>query len=447
MKRTFRAVVAILLLAGCNDKGGSTITNVYPQPTPPPAAVDLDALKKRAYIVSALSSDMTVIDLSDPANATVLKTLPTASTPHMAAVSEDGRKVYASGTLGNAVSIFDAVTLTKIKDLPVGAEPGHMSASMDNKYVAVCNEGTGEITFINVATDDIAAVVPGMLTPHWVAFRRDMRFAYVSNINGYRLTVIDMASFSVVGQIFLSGHSTVAETTSMPEGGFAEGFIDSMGMLYSAHRESGKLVVVNTTTNVKVKEIDLADPTRPGVAPLPWVAYVSPFGGEKILVATQGTQDTVVIDGNSQTASGRIGTDGYNVLDYYTGTTVRVSTPESEVFGINFGYFGQKAYAGMRTNGAVQRIDLLSNTATAVYSLTEGLPAQGFTQPAATTPDQRYIIFTVTSKSDWGEPGAAGPVNRIVIFDSQIDQAVRVFDNVGQFPWSVTIPHGQDYCH
>jgi YVTN family beta-propeller protein len=441
MKKTLTWLLGLVLLGGCNDDKTS-ITQVITG-----RASEEAALKKRAYVVNALSNDMTVIDLSDPANATILKVLPTASTPHMATTSWDARKAYASGTVGNAVSIFDAKTLSLIKHLPVGAEPTHMTPSPDNRYVAVNCEGANSVYFIDVTTDDVAAVVPGMLTPHWVAFRPDSRYAYVANIGGYRLTVIDVASLAVVGQVFLSGHGDPAETTVIAEGGFAECFVDSMGMLYSGHRESGKVIVVNTTTNAKVKEIDVADPARPGVAPLPWVAYVSPFGGEKILVATQGTQDTVVIDGNSQTVAARIGTDGYNVIDYYTGQTVRVTTPESEVFGVNFGYFGQKAYAGMRTNGAVQRIDLLTNTATAVYSLTEGLTAPGFTQPAATTPDQRYVVFTVTSKSDWGEPGADGPVNRIVIFDTELDRAVRVFDNVGKFPWSVTIPDGQDYCH
>lgn len=447
MKRTLRVVAAILLLAGCNDKGGTTINQAAPVTPPAPTPVDSAILKQRAYIVSALSSDMTVLDMSDPANASVMATLPVASHPHMVETSKDARKVYSSGTLANQVTIYDAASLTLIKHLSVGVEPGHMTATLDNKYIAVNCEGSNDIYFISVANDDVAHIVPGMLTPHWVAFRPDMRYAYVANIGGFRITIIDMASFAVVGHIFVSGHTDPNETTTLPEAGFAECFIDSMGMLYSAHIETGKVVVVNTTNNTKVKEIDVNDPARPGVPSLPWVAYVSPFGGEKIMVATQGTQDTVIIDGNSQTVAARVGTNGYNVLDYYTGTTVRISTPESEVFGINFAYSNQKAYAGMRTNGAIQRIDLLTNTATAVYSLTEGLPAPGFTQPAATTPNQRYLIFTVTSKSDWGEVGAAGPVNRIVIFDSQIDQAVRVFDNVGSFPWSVTIPDGNNYCH
>ena len=427
--------LGVMTLMSCGDK--VRIVEVPAPVVPAPAVPEDTSYLKRAYIVNALSSNMTVIDLVNPATATILATLSTASTPHMAAVSQDGKKVYASGTLGNAISIFDAKTLTHIKDLPVAPEPTHMSASPDNKYMAVCNEGTNEVTFIDVATDQIAGVVGGLLTPHWVAFRPDSQRAYIANINGQRITIVNMATLMVTGHIFLTG-KTDADVPSA-EGGFAECFMDSAGILYAAHGDSGKVMLVNTTTNTWVKEI--------AVGTDPWVAYVSPWGGTKVLVANQGSMDTTIIDTTTQSVVATVGTNGYDVYDEYTGQVVRVTTPESEVYGINFACFGQKAYAGMRTNGAIQRIDLLTNNATAVFSLTEGLPAPGFTQPAATTPDQRYIVFTVTSTSDWGDPGASGPVNRIVIWDSWADQAVRTFDNVGIFPWSATIPDGQDYCH
>jgi len=435
MTRFLGVFTCLVLLTSCGEKVRVVTVTAPPAPVP----VEDTSYLQRVYVVNALSSNMTVIDISTPANASILATLPTASTPHMAALSADSKKVYVSGTLGTAISIFDAKTLTWIKDLAVGAEPTHMSASPDNKFMAVCNEGTNSVSFINVASNDIAAVVPGMLTPHWVAFRPDSRFAYVSNINGYRITIIDLQDFSVVGHVFLSGHTDPSETTPVEEQGFAEGFIDNSGVLYSAHGETGLVMLIDTDTNTWLKQVTVGTD--------PWVAYVSPWGGTKILVANQGSKSTSIIDANTQTVIATVGTDGYDVYDPHTGQVVRISTPESEVYGINFGGFGQKAYAGMRTNGAIQRIDLLTNQATAVFSLTEGLPAPGFTQPAATTSDQRYIVFTVTSTSDWGDPGANGPVNRIVLWDSATDQVVKTFDNIGIFPWSATIPNGQDYCH
>jgi len=37
--------------------------------------------------------------------------------------------------------------------------------------------------------------------------------------------------------------------------------------------------------------------------------------------------------------------------------------------------------------------------------------------------------------------------NQVVVIDAQTDKIVKTFDNVGRYPWSVTIPLGQNYCH
>jgi hypothetical protein len=33
------------------------------------------------------------------------------------------------------------------------------------------------------------------------------------------------------------------------------------------------------------------------------------------------------------------------------------------------------------------------------------------------------------------------------VIDAMTNQIVKTFDNVGEYPWSVTIPLGQNYCH
>jgi len=399
---------------------------------------DVD-IKNRVYIVNALSSTMTVIDLRDPENAEVLGVLPVASTPHMPEVSADFKKVYSSGTFGDAVTIYDAESLTKIKDLPVPAEPTHMSASPDNKYIAVCCEGTNEIAFIGVDSDTVEKIIPGMLTPHWVAFRNDMKFAYVANINGYRITILDLTTFTVSAHIFLAGHTDPLEATPVEEQGFAECFIDETGTLYSSHGEGEVCMRINTTTNMKIDEIPV------GVDP--WVAYVSPFGNSRVLVANQGSGDVTIINKGTGAPVATIGSGGQPVVNPNTGVTVRTTVTEDQVYGINFGNLGQKAYAGFRLNGAIQKINLITDTAETVYSLTEGLPAPGFTQPMATTADQRYLVICVTSQPDFEDPGASGPVNRIVIWDTLTDKPVKIFDGLGTFPWSATIPAGMNYCH
>jgi hypothetical protein len=35
----------------------------------------------------------------------------------------------------------------------------------------------------------------------------------------------------------------------------------------------------------------------------------------------------------------------------------------------------------------------------------------------------------------------------VVVIDTVTKNIVRTFDNIGRYPWSVTIPLGQNYCH
>jgi DNA-binding beta-propeller fold protein YncE len=35
----------------------------------------------------------------------------------------------------------------------------------------------------------------------------------------------------------------------------------------------------------------------------------------------------------------------------------------------------------------------------------------------------------------------------VVVIDAQTNGIVKRFDRVGKYPWSVTIPNGQNYCH
>jgi hypothetical protein len=35
----------------------------------------------------------------------------------------------------------------------------------------------------------------------------------------------------------------------------------------------------------------------------------------------------------------------------------------------------------------------------------------------------------------------------VVVIDAVTHQVVKRFENMGLYPWSVTIPWGQNYCH
>ena len=44
--------------------------------------------------------------------------------------------------------------------------------------------------------------------------------------------------------------------------------------------------------------------------------------------------------------------------------------------------------------------------------------------------------------------GSSGdPKDLAVIIDAVTNEVIKTFDGVGKYPWSVTIPNGQNYCH
>jgi hypothetical protein len=37
--------------------------------------------------------------------------------------------------------------------------------------------------------------------------------------------------------------------------------------------------------------------------------------------------------------------------------------------------------------------------------------------------------------------------NKVVVIDAVSNDIVKTFENIGSYPWTVTIPLGQNYCH
>jgi YVTN family beta-propeller protein len=72
---------------------------------------------------------------------------------------------------------------------------------------------------------------------------------------------------------------------------------------------------------------------------------------------------------------------------------------------------------------------------TAEGTVVDTIPTGGTTETASTTADGKWIVATVSSS------------NQVIVIDAMTNQVIKTFDNVGVYPWSVTIPLGQNYCH
>ncbi|HEY1588078.1 MAG TPA: hypothetical protein VGH63_20405 [Polyangia bacterium] len=362
-------------------------------------------LDERAYVVSKNSDDVAVIDMTCLELVANIKTGGIAS--HMLELNADFTKAYVDSELSNETIVFDTSTLTVTKRITTPRHPTHLSLTKDGRYFAVVAEEDNIVYFIDNQTDEIVATIPSFMLPHFVRMSLDGRYGYVANLDGYYISRIDLQSFALVDTIPLDGFDDRTSTT-MAEGGFADAQIDQQtGILYAAHRETGRVLVYDTVNRKKLPELT--------VGARPWIVYAEhPFH--------LGAQAKLVPNFVDESAS-VIAADATSVLG-------ALPFADEESYGVNYSPLAPNRAFIM--NRAKQQIAVAD---TATMQLAGTIDVGGTTETASTSADGKYIVATVSS------------ANRVVIIDAVTMAIVKTFDNVGSYPWSVTIPRGQNYCH
>jgi DNA-binding beta-propeller fold protein YncE len=388
------ALAAILAsvapLLGCGSENHST------------AAIPSD-LTQRAYVVSEEHEELTVIDLP---SLTVIGRVPTAGVGnHMAELSGDFAKAYVSSPETNEVIVVDVRKLEVMKRIKVMAFPTHLTLSRDGTMLAVMCEYDDAIAFIDTRTDEGIKFLRGFFTPHFLRYAKDGRYAYVANAGAHQITRLDLQTLSIDEEIPLDG---MAPRTPAPdETGFADAQIAHDGILYAADRATGRVLVYDTINRTKLPEIQ--------VGQKPWIVYAEhPF--------TELPLRHLVPNFDDQTVS---------LIDGVAPRRTMASLPgDSEAFGVNYSSLvPDKAFVMNRVREDVAVVD------TARGVITARIPVGGNTETAATTADGRWIVAAVSSAAS------------VVVIDAQTNAIVKRFDGVGKYPWSVTIPNGQNYCH
>ena len=383
-------VVSIVAGAGCGGDGAG------------PMLGGADPLAQRAYVVSQEHGDLTVIDLP---SLNLIARVPTLGVGnHMAELNADFSKAYVSSPDTNEVIVVDTRKLEVVKRIKMAAYPTHLTLSRDGKLLAVMCEQDNAVAFIDVATDTGVKFLSGFYTPHFMRFARDGRTAYVANMNAHHITRVDLPSMTISDEIALDGMTV--PTMAPDEGGFADAQIAHDGVLYAADRASGRVLVYDTIVQKKLPEFS--------VGKRPWIVYAEhPFTKLPLrhLVPNFADQTVSLIDGLARTAMAALPGD-------------------SEAYGVNYSSLApNKAFVMNRVREDIAVVD------TARGEITGRIAVGGNTETASTTPDGRWVVAAVSS------------ANKVVVLDAQTNRIVKSFEGLGKYPWSVTIPNGQNYCH
>lgn len=379
--------LAVVLGSGCDSGSGTTVTQA--------------ALENRAYIVSRDSDDLTVIDLGTLTIAGRLKTGGIEN--HMAELNADFTKLYIDSSRTDEAVVVDVKKMVVTKRIVVGKHPTHLALTPQG-LMAIMAEDDNAVSFVDTASDTETKRLPGFYTPHFMRFAQDGKHGFVANIGAGHVSRVDLATSEIDKQIPLDG---MPVPTMFPdEGGFADAQINQDGVLFAAHNATGRVIRYDTKTETMLSEV--------AVGANPWIVYAEhPFTNvmKRYLVPNFGDRTVSMLAG--------------------TESTVMATMPgDQESFGVNYTSVApEKAFVMNRIRQDISVVDLSRG------EVTERIDVGGNTETASTTPDGKLIVAAVSG------------ANRVVVIDAATNQIVKTFDDVGVYPWSVTIPRGQNYCH
>jgi YVTN family beta-propeller protein len=393
------AVACLFVISACGaggDGGTGPITGVH--------MAELSADFTKVYLSSSDKSEIAVVDARE------------FGTDH----STDAllQRAYIVSRDSGEVDVIDLRTLELVSKrsdyeirerIRVGTHPTHMSLTPNGELLAVMDEeeGPGAVSFIDAKRDVELKRLKGFYLPHFMRFTPDGTFGYVANIGAHHLTRVNMETLEIDAHIPLDGFDGPPNYTEAEhEGGFGDAQIDSSGMLYAAHAVTGRVLVYDTLTQTKRTELE--------VGAWPWIAFAQhPFKNVPLrhLVPNFGDRTVSIINGDEPRVVGSLPGD-------------------EQAYGVNFSSMTpDKAFVMNRLRKDVAVIDTKSG------EIKTRIPVGGNTETAATTADGRWVIAAVSG------------ANSVVVIDVMTSEVVKTFKNMGKYPWSVTIPMGQNYCH
>jgi YVTN family beta-propeller protein len=224
---------------------------------------------------------------------------------------------YITNDGSNDVSVIDLATNAVAATIPAGSNPRGVAVSPTGTQVYVSNYGTNDVSVIDTASKSVIATIPvpsDSSSPMGIAVNPAGTRVYVANTISGQVTMIDAVTNTVLGSV-ISG--------SMP---FGVGVHPSGNLVYVTNSGEDSVSVIDTATRAVLKKIPVGlQPYGIAVNPAGTRLYVANHGSTaKSAVSVIDTATNTVIT-NIEVASLSIGTGPYGVVINPAGTRVYVA--------------------------------------------------------------------------------------------------------------------------
>lgn len=176
------------------DTATRAITGSVAVPKPHTMAVRPDG--KLAYVASQQPGKFALV-VVDLATRAAVREIPLDKPPRDPEFSYDGKALYFTLAGVNAVQVLDPQSDRIVAAVPTGASP-HIAAYFRGAPAATAVvQGPGELLLFDPATNAPVRTISVGKQPHWVAASADGKHAYVTDEGSNDLSIIDLTSGQV----------------------------------------------------------------------------------------------------------------------------------------------------------------------------------------------------------------------------------------------------------
>ena len=150
---------------------------------------------KRAYVTSQVPGHFALVVI-ELVHRTVVGSIALEKPPRDLEFDPRGRALYFTEAGVNAVQVLDPSTDKIVAEIPTGASPHIASVFPHVALGMVVVQGPGELLLFDPATNKPVRSIKVGTQPHWVAVSRDGKTAYVPNEGSNDVSVVNLASGS-----------------------------------------------------------------------------------------------------------------------------------------------------------------------------------------------------------------------------------------------------------
>jgi YVTN family beta-propeller protein len=173
------------------DTATNTVVASVRVPKPHTASISPDG--KLVYVTNQEPGhfSLTVVDLASRA---VVRSVPLEKTPRDAEFSYDGKAFYFTVAGVSAVEVLDPAADKIVAEIPTGVSPHFVSVFRSAPLGMAVVQGPGELLLFDPTTNREVRRIGVGKQPHWLALSGDGKTAYVTNEGSNDVSVVDIAT-------------------------------------------------------------------------------------------------------------------------------------------------------------------------------------------------------------------------------------------------------------